>query len=118
MSFAAFKALPIDPANLRTRSEDSSTSGSPAFVVDQQHALDDLAGARTCQEAVGLMVDAIARACADAHAGADSGKSDVVVPSVRNEDIVRSVAFLFIYSRPDEFHPLSLSIIGDVFSFF
>ena len=46
------------------------------------------------------MVGAIARACADAHAqaAADSGKAkgkakgDVVVPFVRKEDIVRSVA--------------------------
>jgi len=36
------------------------------------------------------MVDAIARACADAHADTDTGKGkgDAVVPSVRNEDIV------------------------------
>ncbi|KAI9510219.1 SacI homology domain-containing protein [Russula earlei] len=115
--FAAFKALPIDPA--RTRSESSSaginsgssnnfiiSGGGPsapatptaaAFVVEpQQRAPDDLAEAETCREAVDRMVDAIARACVDAHADADSGKGwgkgkgggDDVGPSVRDGDIV------------------------------
>ena len=56
------------------------------------------------------MVDAIARACADAHApvraqpGADLGKvmGKDDVPSVRREDIVRSVKY---FSLPP---PLSL----------
>jgi len=69
------------------------------------------------------MVDAIARACADAHAqaAADSGKAkakgkakgDVVVPLVRKEDIVRSVAptlFLFLFSS--HFCSADLSYFG------
>jgi len=72
MSFAAFKALPIDPA--RTRRGDS---GSSTFV--EPAAPDEFAG--TCREAVNYMVDCIVRACIDASDG-DS------VPVVRQEDIV------------------------------
>jgi len=58
------------------------------------------------------MVDAIARACADAHAhaqpGADlgivKGKGKGDVPSVRQEDIIRSVDFPFLF--------LSLSVLS------
>jgi hypothetical protein len=76
-SFAAFKALPIDPA--RTRRDDSS--GSSTFV-EPAAAPDEFAG--TCREAVDYMVDSIVRACIDASDG-DS------VPVVRQEEIVRSV---------------------------
>ncbi|CDO73557.1 hypothetical protein BN946_scf185014.g27 [Trametes cinnabarina] len=51
--FAAFKALPIDPA--RTRRE----SGS--FI----QASDELANAKNCKEAVDMIVDAIHQACKD-----------------------------------------------------
>ena len=53
-TFAAFKALPVDP----TRVQRGSGSGytEPA---------DDLAGTTSCKEAVDLMVDAICRACED-----------------------------------------------------
>ncbi|KAI0093512.1 SacI homology domain-containing protein [Irpex rosettiformis] len=54
ITFAAFKALPIDPA--RGRRENGSFY-EPA---------DELTGAIDCRQAVNLMVDAIARACADA----------------------------------------------------
>ena len=102
-NFAAFKALPID----RTRRE----VGGSAFV---EPSAPDGFGANTCQEAVDLMVDAIVSACRDAHAharthahaydsaisGLGKGKGDVdVVPSVRNEDIVRSVSFSFFLSH-------------------
>ena len=53
------------------------------------------------------MVNAIVRACADAHAqtGADLGKvrdkdKGDGVPSVRKEDIVRSVVVLFFFFPP------------------
>ncbi len=78
------------------------------------------------------MVDAIARACADAHAQAraDSGKAkgkakgDVVVPFVRKEDIVRSVAPHppstpppFFFGSPLTFaRPTYLTLVGDDFS--
>ena len=51
--FAAFKALPVDPA--RSRRENGS------FMQTQ----DDLTGAKNCKDAVGLIVDAIRQACAD-----------------------------------------------------
>ncbi|TFY55822.1 hypothetical protein EVG20_g9178 [Dentipellis fragilis] len=69
-SFAAFKALPIDPARTR-RGSTFAESAEPA---------DDLAGAGTCQEAVELMVDAIRRACEDV--------GNVRVGFVKDEDIV------------------------------
>jgi hypothetical protein len=81
-NFAAFKALPID----RTRREGSGS----AFV--EPSAPDELAGVSTCQEAVDLMVDAISSACMDAHARTHAPVKDDVVPSVRKEDIVRSVS--------------------------
>ena len=51
--FAAFKALPVDPA--RSRRE----SGS--FIQPQ----DELASAKSCKEAVDMIVDAIRQACRD-----------------------------------------------------
>ncbi|KAG1877755.1 SacI homology domain-containing protein [Suillus subalutaceus] len=53
--FAAFKALPVDPA--RVRSGSSIGYAEPA---------DDLAGATTCKQVVDMMVDGIKRACEDA----------------------------------------------------
>ncbi|KAA1469556.1 hypothetical protein DENSPDRAFT_918842 [Dentipellis sp. KUC8613] len=69
-SFAAFKALPIDPARTRHGSG-FAESAEPA---------DDLADAGTCQEAVGLMVDAIQSACGDV--------GNVRVGFVKDEDVV------------------------------
>ena len=51
--FAAFKALPVDPA--RSRRETGS------FIQSQ----DDLTGAKNCKEAVDLIVDAVRQACSD-----------------------------------------------------
>lgn len=51
--FAAFKALPVDPA--RSRRETGS------FIQPQ----DDLANAKNCKEAVDMIVDAIRQACSD-----------------------------------------------------
>ena len=51
--FAAFKALPIDPARARRE------SGS--FI----QTADELANAKNCKEAVDMIVDAIHQACKD-----------------------------------------------------
>ena len=51
--YAAFKALPVDPA--RSRRE----SGS--FIQSQ----DELSSAKNCKEAVDMIVDAIRQACKD-----------------------------------------------------
>ncbi|KAI0748534.1 SacI homology domain-containing protein [Daedaleopsis nitida] len=51
--FAAFKALPVDPA--RSRRETGS------FIQSQ----DELAGAKSCKEAVDMIVEAIRQACKD-----------------------------------------------------
>jgi hypothetical protein len=88
---------------MRRREDTTGTSGSD-FVVES--ALDNLESASTCREAVDLMVDAIVSACANAHAQVDAdlgkvrgkGKGDDV-PSVRREDIVRSVLF-FSFTFP------------------
>ncbi|KAH9857173.1 SacI homology domain-containing protein [Lenzites betulinus] len=52
-AFAAFKALPVDPA--RARRETGS------FI----QTTDELANAKSCKEAVDMIVDAIRQACAD-----------------------------------------------------
>lgn len=56
-TFAAFKALPIDP----TRSGREAES-----VVEPA---DDLSAARNCREAVDLVVESIIRACQDVGGG-------------------------------------------------
>lgn len=53
-TYAAFKALPVDPARVRRGS--STGYAEPA---------DDLTGASSCKEAVNIMVDAIRCACED-----------------------------------------------------
>lgn len=68
--FAAFKALPVDPA--RVRSGSSTGYAEPA---------DDLAGATTCKQVVDMMVNNIKRACEDA------GNSPVII----DRDVVRWV---------------------------
>ncbi|GJE90764.1 SacI homology domain-containing protein [Phanerochaete sordida] len=67
-SFAAFKALPIDPA--RSRRENGSFF-EPA---------DELTGVANCKEAVDVMVDTVARACAEA----GSAKGELIT----QEDVV------------------------------
>lgn len=69
VTFAAFKALPIDPA--RSRRENGSFF-EPA---------DELTGAANCKEAVEMMVEAIRRACAEA----GGGKGEFI----KDEDVVR-----------------------------
>jgi hypothetical protein len=54
-TFAAFKALPIDPARRR------ESSGGPTFTEQA----DELTGASSCKEVVNLMVDSIVRACGE-----------------------------------------------------
>ncbi len=51
--FAAFKALPVDPA--RSRRENGS------FIQSE----DELSSAKNCKEAVDMIVDAIRQACLD-----------------------------------------------------
>jgi phosphatidylinositol 4-phosphatase len=53
-TFAAFKALPVDP-----------TRTGPGADAGYAEPADDLTGASTCKEAVELMVDMIRRACED-----------------------------------------------------
>ncbi|KAH7889626.1 SacI homology domain-containing protein [Phlebopus sp. FC_14] len=51
-SFAAFKALPVDPARVRS-----------GFSAGYAEPADDLTGAVTCKEVVDIVADAIKRAC-------------------------------------------------------
>lgn len=71
VTFAAFKALPIDPA--RSRRENGSFF-EPA---------DELTGANNCKEAVDMMVDAIHRACLDIGNGSED--------FIKEEDVVSCV---------------------------
>ncbi|VDB82776.1 unnamed protein product [Peniophora sp. CBMAI 1063] len=72
-TFAAFKALPVDPA----RSRRGSAFSEPA---------DELAGAATCQDAVELMVNVIRGACEDIGGGRSiEGRTDAFV---KDADIV------------------------------
>lgn len=79
-SFAAFKALPIDPTRIRRAS--STASGLYADTSDE------LNSASSCREAVDLIVNSIYRGCEDA----GSTYSNFVT----NEDIVRQVSRLFM----------------------
>jgi len=58
--FAAFKALPIDPARSRR------ATGS---IIEPA---DELSGAKNCMEAVDLMVESIVKACQDVGGGRQS----------------------------------------------
>lgn len=68
MTFAAFKALPIDPARSR---RDNGSFVEPA---------DELTGAANCKEVVDLMVGAIHKACMDVGNGHEDfvSEADVV----------------------------------------
>ena len=83
--FVAFKALPIDPARSRR--------GTGSF---EETAGDDLAGARSCREAVEVMVEAIRRACVDIGGGGGStisaGEGGKDGEFVKEVDIVRYVS--------------------------
>jgi phosphatidylinositol 4-phosphatase len=70
-TFAAFKALPIDPTR-RQRSTGTYTEEA-----------DELAGAANSQEAVNAMVESIQRACTDV--------GNVRDDLVKDEDVIRSV---------------------------
>lgn len=71
-TYAAFKALPVDPARVRRGS--STGYAEPA---------DDLTGASSCKEAVDIMVDAIRRACEDI--------GNIHGDIISDGDVVRSV---------------------------
>ncbi|KAJ7046939.1 SacI homology domain-containing protein [Mycena alexandri] len=75
-SFAAFKVLPIDPARTRRA---SSVGGGGAGYVD---SAEELSGAGSCREAVGLMAESIRRACEEM--GNDGGVAGLVA----EEDVV------------------------------
>ncbi|KAH9952101.1 SacI homology domain-containing protein, partial [Amylocystis lapponica] len=78
-TFAAFKALPIDPA--RTRRE----SGS--FI----EPADELAGATNCKDAVDIIVDAIRRACQDIGAAGDEFVTESEIVSLTEAQRMTSV---------------------------
>jgi hypothetical protein len=67
-TYAAFKALPVDPTRIRQGS--STGYAEPA---------DDLTGASSCKEAVDLMVGTIRRACEDLGSGQREFKDGDVV---------------------------------------
>lgn len=69
-SFAAFKALPIDPAKSR-----------PEFAPIEEPAIDELVDAKTCKEKVNIVVNAIATACNEA-------RGTVKVGLIQEGDIV------------------------------
>lgn len=77
-TFAAFKALPIDPA--RSRRENGSFF-EPA---------DELTGVSNCKEAVDVMAEAIYRACQDA--GGGHGEF------IKEESVVRCVVSVLLQS--------------------
>lgn len=72
-TFAAFKALPIDPARIR---RGSSTSSGPYSETSEE-----VAGASSCREVVDRVVESIHRACEDIGGGQDGFVTD--------EDVVR-----------------------------
>lgn len=77
-TFAAFKVLPVDPAQMRG----ASTGGDLMYA----EAADELSGASSCQQAANLIVDSIRRACEDVGAIDDR--------FVTREDVVRWVSDL------------------------
>lgn len=79
VTFAAFKALPIDPARGR---RESGSFYEPA---------DELTGATNCKEATELMVDAIYRACVDVRGAQDE--------FIKDEEVVRFV-LASLFSSP------------------
>lgn len=87
-SFAAFKVLPIDPAR--------SQRQTGSFV----EPADEFTGAKSCKEAVDLMVDAIASACEDAGSGGREG-------FILKDDVVRSVIGYLCSDHIPKFHPLA-----------
>jgi hypothetical protein len=71
-TFAAFKALPIDPAH---RQESSASSGG----YDDARQSDPYSAASTCKEMVDLVVEAIKNACKDVRAS--HGSDDFITDS-------------------------------------
>lgn len=74
-TFAAFKALPIDPARIR---RGSSTGSGPYSETSEE-----VAGASNCRDVVDRIVDSIHRACQEVGGGRGN--------FVTNEDVVRQV---------------------------
>lgn len=89
-SFAAFKALPIDPTRTRRA---SSFGGTEAYV----DSTEELSGAGSCREAVDLMVDSIRRACEEM--GNDGRSGEGVAGLVAEEDVVGCVTLLYVSKK-------------------
>jgi hypothetical protein len=73
--FAAFKALPIDPARIQ---RGSSTTSGPYSETSEE-----IAGSSSCREVIDRIVDSISRACRDIGAGNGA--------FITHEDVVRWV---------------------------
>jgi len=73
-TFAAFKVLPIDPGR-------GLVSSASSGEVEYTEGADELSGAGSCQEAVGMIVECIRKACEDV----GGGQGDFVVEG----DVVR-----------------------------
>ncbi|KAL1677413.1 SacI homology domain-containing protein [Schizophyllum commune] len=87
VTFAAFKVLQIDPT--RTRHDASGGSVVGGTIDSRKSSVyaepaDELSGARDCQEAVDMIVDAVQAACKDIGGGVGSEGEDFV----KKEDIV------------------------------
>ena len=98
VTFAAFKVLQIDPT--RTRHDASGGSVVGGTIDSRKSSVyaepaDELSGARNCQEAVDMIVDAVQAACKDIGGGVGSEGEDFV----KKEDIVRYAAFFAIRLR-------------------
>ncbi|OCH94928.1 hypothetical protein OBBRIDRAFT_768387 [Obba rivulosa] len=78
-TFAAFKALPIDPA--RTRRESGSFI-EPAMEVE---------GAKNCKEAVDMIVEAIRQACEDVGGDGDDFITEADIVSVADAQRMTSI---------------------------
>lgn len=88
ITFAAFKALQMDPS--RTRRDASGGGSIIGGTVDSKPSTiysepaDELSGARDCQEAVDMIVDAVQSACKDIGGGEGPKGEDFI----KQEDIV------------------------------
>ncbi|EMD38456.1 hypothetical protein CERSUDRAFT_113620 [Gelatoporia subvermispora B] len=78
-AFAAFKALPIDPA--RTRRESGSFI-EPAVEVE---------GAKSCKDAVDMIVDAVRQACEDFGGGSEDFITEADIVSVADAQRMTSL---------------------------
>ncbi|KAL1743446.1 SacI homology domain-containing protein [Schizophyllum fasciatum] len=85
-TFAAFKVLQIDPTRTRHEARGGSVVGGTIDSRTSAYAepADELSGARDCQEAVDMIVEAVEAACKDVGGGIGPKGEDFV----KQEDIV------------------------------